>query len=388
MFSEDIIPIFAAISLGLVICFMCLYLFNSQTTLYHSEKCDFAADIRNCCPYVFDYWPTLWLWNGHFQTVFAAFYKPPYSIDFHRMEISATDGASFSIDLSVDYKQSYLMQSASKLIVVLHGLTGGSRDQYVQALCKQVDNTDTVVAVVLARGCGDTTLKTPVPYCGAWTADIRQAVKVLHEWSPKASMILVGFSLGANILVNYLGEEAENVLTCIKGAISVGAPYDMFHCAVEMQNSTLHRLVYSRRMALGLKQLAKRFQHLFDDHPEVNIEEVLSESDTLWDFDAKFTSKIFGYSNAAMYYREASSIRKIGSVRLPLVCLNAYDDPVVPGKTLLIEDFRHNSNVILILTSKGGHIGWFTGNFSPDNSWCSRVIQAVSNYFLLRDARR
>ena len=131
----------------------------------------------------------------------------------------------------------------------------GSHEDYVKSLVAELLKTTTepVRCVVFnARGCADAELRTPQLYCAAYTDDIRHALKHIAARLPGAPLVAVGYSLGSNILVKYLGEEGDR--TPVIGAASLGNPFDLLLCMHALHDRYLYRTVYASRLGENLKR--------------------------------------------------------------------------------------------------------------------------------------
>ncbi|KAJ3195473.1 hypothetical protein HDU67_004362 [Dinochytrium kinnereticum] len=142
------------------------------------------------------FYPTFYLWNGHLQTVWASLTGSlrHNKVTYERMP----DGGVISMDWcpKIDFNP----ENTTPIVVILHGLTGGSHESYVQDLVHEVVKKGFRAVVCNFRGCAETELKSAQLYSGAYTDDIRFATQFIQRKLPGASLIAVGFSLGANIL--------------------------------------------------------------------------------------------------------------------------------------------------------------------------------------------
>jgi predicted alpha/beta-fold hydrolase len=96
---------------------------------------------------------------------------------------------------------------------------------YVQELIVEVAKFGYNSVVMNYRGCAGTAVVTPQLYSGGFTEDVRECIKHILKRDPALILAGVGFSLGANIMTKYCGEEATNcpLIACI----SVCNPYDL-----------------------------------------------------------------------------------------------------------------------------------------------------------------
>ena len=79
----------------------------------------------------------------------------------------------------------------------------------------------------------------------------------------------------------------------------------------------------------------------------------------LHEFDRAYQCPTWGYPTEDAYYRDASSNDSLLAVRIPLLCLNAEDDPIASKWGLPRPEAAQNPYTVLCTTSLGGHIGWY-----------------------------
>ena len=135
----------------------------------------------------------------------------------------------------------------------------GSQEDYVQSLVEalQAAEPEPIRTVVMtARGCSESELRTPQLYSAGYTEDIRRVVKTIAARYPKAPLMAVGYSLGANILVKYLAEEGAR--TPLLAAASIGNPWDLMHNMRRLHGSWFFRNVYASRLGNNLKRVWAR----------------------------------------------------------------------------------------------------------------------------------
>lgn len=174
------------------------------------------------------------------------------------------------------------------------------------------------------------------------------------------AFIGLGFSLGSNVLVKYLGEEKDQ--TPLTTAISVGNPFDIINCSDNIDGTLFNRLTYSKALGQGLVDLffnRSNAHEVFRGYPGVDVD-ALRYVKTVSEFDALFTIKHFKYGSVEEFYRDGSCITRLSSVAIPLLCLNAEDDPISIATGLPTrEQVEANPNVILCTTKSGGHLAFY-----------------------------
>jgi len=154
------------------------------------------------------------------------------------------------------------------------------------------------------------------------------------------------------------------------------------HIVARLQNSFLGR-IYSRAMARNLLRLLKRHMYTFSETPDHYVtkacEKALElDNPTLGTFDNTFTCVAggpppdFPFRTADEYYIYASSHKCLGQVTVPLLTINARDDPVVRH---IPTENTENGNVVMVLTGSGGHLGWFQGGSGGEiDRWTTKPV--------------
>ncbi|KAI5308664.1 hypothetical protein KEM55_005164, partial [Ascosphaera atra] len=153
-----------------------------------------------------------------------------------------------------EFKQFGSSDDTTPMLVVLHGLSGGSHEIYVRHILKPLCYEHKWEAcVVNSRGCAQSKVTTPLMYNARATWDARQTIQWLRKMYPKRPLFGIGFSLGANILANYVGEEGD---ACpLKSAIFVSNPWNLEAGSMALQRTLIGREAYSRTMAENMKKL-------------------------------------------------------------------------------------------------------------------------------------
>lgn len=182
---------------------------------------------------------------------------------------------------------------------------------------------------------------------------------------PRARLLAVGFSLGANILTRYIAE--EGLQCCITAACAIACPWNIVENAHALEGRWWHRNVYSKAMARNLQRLGLRHAASLAKFPDHPLTQALAKtphekSFLLSDFDNIVTrigggsSPPFPFPSALDYYRWAASHDVLQNIRVPFLAINAEDDPIVQ---VLPAQEGGNPYVAFAITKAGGHLGWF-----------------------------
>lgn len=246
-------------------------------------------------------------------------------------------------------------------LILLPGLTGGSGDTYVRHMLIRARNRGWRVVVFNSRGCGDSPVSTPRFYSAEYTGDLCQVVKHVSGRYPQSNLYAIGWSIGANILVRYLGQESYDCP--LSGGVSLCNPFNLPIADEDFRKGFNN--VYDKALSSSLRKIFKKHIPLFEDiGGDYNIT-LAANAKTVREFDEGLTRVSFGFKSADDYYFNASSSVLIKDVRVPLLCIQAANDPIAPNRGIPRQDIEENPHCMLIVTPKGGHLGWVAGPEAP-----------------------
>ncbi|KAJ5338866.1 AB-hydrolase YheT [Penicillium brevicompactum] len=243
------------------------------------------------------------------------------------------------------------------MLVVLHGLSGGSHEVYLRhILAPLVADGTWEACVVNSRGCAQTKISTGVLYNARATWDVREAVKWLRKTFPNRPLFGIGFSLGANILTNYLGEEGDNCQ--LKGAVICASPWNLTVSNVKLQDTWIGKNIYSKAMGTSMKKLFEQHVDQVSKNPRIDVDAIRSIN-YLHEFDRALQCPTWGYPTEGAYYRDATSTDSMLAIRIPFLSIQAEDDPIACREALPYHEMTQTPYGVMLTTSWGGHLGWF-----------------------------
>ncbi|KAI2791794.1 hypothetical protein POX_c04673 [Penicillium oxalicum] len=243
------------------------------------------------------------------------------------------------------------------MLVVLHGLSGGSHEVYLRHVLSPLIADGTWEAcVVNSRGCSQTKISTGVLYNARATWDVRQSVKWLRKTFPNRPLFGIGFSLGANILANYLGEEGDGCE--LKAAVLCASPWNLDVSSVNLVSSWLGKEVYSKTMGSSMKRLFEAHVDQVSKNPRIDVE-AIRKTTYLHEFDRAIQCPTWGYPTEGAYYRDATSTDAMLRIRIPFFTVQAEDDPIASRNALPFQEMTQTPYGVMLTTSWGGHLGWF-----------------------------
>ncbi|KAJ9549840.1 hypothetical protein OSB04_022383 [Centaurea solstitialis] len=308
-------------------------------------------------------------YNGHLETIFAFFFRSTPYVRYQRECLRTKDNGTVSIDwVAGDHRS---LPADTPTLILLPGLTGGSGESYIRHMLVRARSKGWRVVVFNSRGCANTPVTTPQFYSASFLGDISQAITHISSRYPAANLYAVGWSLGANIIVQYMAQESVNCR--LSGAVSLCNPFNFVIGDVELRKG--FNAVYNKALAYSLRRLFRRNALLFEDIDGDYDIRAAANCSSIREFDQAMTRVSFGFKSADDYYENCGSANVIKHVTTPLLCIQAENDPIAPAKVIPYEDIKENSNCMLIVTPQGGHLGWIAGDEAPFGSpWTDPVV--------------
>lgn len=337
-----------------------------------------SAVLQKCKTLSSAWRPIPWLPGGNAQTLAVAKLRPRPRVTFERELFALSDGGQ----VGLDWLQPAVADDAAPVLVALHGINGSSGENYLRHfLLHARHELGCRCVVMVARGLGGVPLKTWRPYTGGYTGDIREVVAALRVRYPAAPILVAGFSLGANVLTRYLGQEGEK--SGVAAAVAVSSPYCLSASSRHLETSGRMGKMYSAQMASGLARFAKKNLATLVTGPGNPDYDAALRARLCRDYDDSVTCKIFGYASAEEFYLDNSSLGLISAVKTPLLLLGAVDDPMI-GCALIeraAKEAEKSSHVVLAASPAGGHLGFLEVRpgkvmqtlFKATDSWADRA---------------
>ncbi|KAJ1835870.1 hypothetical protein LPJ63_000792 [Coemansia sp. RSA 2711] len=311
--------------------------------------------------------------GGHAQTIYAflgyyAYYA--HSLvrpKFTRENFRLSDGGTVALDWALCDNH-----TERPIVTILSGVTGTSCDFYVRRCYKEFAKLGYSTVVIHSGG---SKLTTPLPFHCGFTDDYKEVVADIHTRLPQCPLLGLSFSLGANIMTKYVGEEGDNCP--LAAAIAVGNPYDMYEVIKHLDSQRFSPTrMYDIAILNFLKTAFRADQGTITSAPvDFNVKRI-SQSSSIMEFTEEMTRKAFGYQSAKHLLDDSSCGPHLKNIRIPMLFLNSLDDPICIERLIPFEEFVGNPYLVLALTAHGGHIGYMGGSWPT--SW---VEQPVSQFF-------
>lgn len=305
--------------------------------------------------------PPPWLSNAHLQTVYSATLASAPRIAFRRERWDTPDGDFVDVDF-VDGPE------AAPWVHLFHGLEGSSNSPYARMLMAEVLQRGWRGSVFHFRGCSGEPNRLPRAYHSGDSAEVDWALRRTKLRAGAAPLYAAGVSLGGNAFAKWLGEHGEGARAIVEAAAAISAPLDLTAAGNALGRGVTRGYAWHFLGTLKRGALEKLVRY-----PGIYDAQMVRSAWTLRDFDNVVTAPIHGFRDADDYWTRSSAKPLLGAVRVPLLVLNARDDPFLPDQALPTE--REVSSVVkLEFPDRGGHVGFVTGPFPGHIEWLPRRI--------------
>jgi len=271
-----------------------------------------------------------------------------------RDSLELPDGDITAVDWLVEADS---LPDAAPLLVILHGLEGSAESSYARMLMEAARDRGWRSCVLHFRDCGDYRNRLPRRYHAGETNDLRFFLNQLQSKRDASQnpgpLLAVGYSLGGNVLLKYLGESESN--TPLNAATAVSVPLDLHECAdaLDIGFSRVYRHYLLKRMKSAVTRKFDRNTAAFDWERAMGAR-------TFAEFDDSVTAPLHGFEGKQDYYDRCSSVHYLQGIETPTLIINALDDPFMTPRVIPSAD-RLSDYVTLEVAENGGHVGFVNG---------------------------
>jgi len=314
--------------------------------------------------------PAWWLKNAHLQTLAAKFFRRKQKLVTHSETLELPDGDF--IDLA--WTEPPEKNNTRPIIVLLHGLEGSKNSHYAKGMLNAIKNRGWIAVLMHFRGCSGKPNRQASSYHSGDIRDISYLTECLISRYQQCVFSILGFSLGGNVLTQYLAKVPNNPY---RSAAVICAPLDLASCSIRI-NQGFSRL-YQKYLLQMLKDstLEKIATKVIN-----NIKtKQLNKINTIHDFDEHVTAPLNGFESAQHYYQQTSGKQVIDNIKQPCLFIHAADDPFLSHHHALPQQ-KLPEHLTFEVSSHGGHVGFIYGNnpFKPQYWLEQRVPDFLSDY--------
>lgn len=315
-----------------------------------------------------------WVRGAHQQTIAGNLLRKRTGVLFRRERIPTPDGDFVDLDFPQVIDAPALPDHAP-VVLALHGLEGGATVGHLCELYRCLAQVGVRAVGLNFRSCSGELNQTARLYHIGETEDVALIHCLMAERYPAAPKAMIGFSLGANVLLRYLGDLGEQSGVSdamrVRAAAVISVPFDL---ALASQKLESEGAFYRNRFLRKLKRKTLAKAHLLD---QLDVPRILAAT-SLREFDAAFTIPIYGFDSVDHFYDSASSKHALNAIRVPTLLMRALDDPFMDASDVPYAALRANPFLVDGITPLGGHTGYVEprGTFWAERQ-AARFVAAV-----------
>lgn len=308
------------------------------------------------------YIPDFLFKNRHISTIYPNLFRK-INLKYTRERIFTEDNDFLDID--------WVKNGNEKLIILCHGLAGNSRSKYILGTGKYFSDRGWDILAMNYRGCSGEMNKNIFFYN---IGQIKDLDTILNKCCEYKKISLIGFSLGAVLILNYLGKNRKYPKNLIS-AVTVSPPCDVYGSSIQLENFS--NFIYKNYFLIKLKKQISEKSKLFPEMNNlVNVKKIL-KTKSLLEFNEYFTVKIHGYKDAKEYYEDVKPLKYLNNISIPTLILMAEDDPLMSESCFPKVEDINNRYINLDITKYGGHVGY--GSIFSSEYWLEKRIYNFIN---------
>jgi hypothetical protein len=310
--------------------------------------------------------PAWWLPGRHAQTVGARLLRRRGGVGFRRERVELPDGDF--VDLDWPDGEGAPVSDRAPLVLVLHGLEGSARSKYAIQSYRELASCGIASVGLNFRSCSGEPNRLARLYHSGETSDLRYVLEALAGRHPDRRVGALGFSLGGNVLLKFLGESNEKDVVP-RAAVAVSVPFDLTAGAKAVEQGAAR--AYRRYLVRKLLRKVRAKAASLDGR--VDLARLL-RARTFREFDDAGTAPLHGFSDADDYYAQSSALRYLDAIRVPTLLISSRDDPFLPAATLdEVARVVRGTVVHARLSPRGGHVGFVGGSPWAPVFWAERT---------------
>ena len=316
--------------------------------------------------------PPPWLRNAHLQTVWAVWARRGIRLYYERERLELPDGDFLDLDWS-------RAGHHDRLAILSHGLESDSSAGYVRGMAAALNAAGWDALAWSFRGCGPEPNRLLRFYHSGETGDLGRVVA--HAAWTYRQVILIGFSLGGNLTLKYLGEARPH--PAVVGGVAISAPVDLASSAGRLDRQRGNRIYLRRFLRTLIAKVEAKALVFPGEIDTAGIRRIRS----FQEFDDRYTARLHGFRDAADYWAKASARPFLPRIDLPALLLNARDDPFLAPECFPTEEAGASAHFFLEAPAHGGHVGFIEGWRRRGPNWLERrTVEFLSMGLLACDA--
>ncbi len=282
--------------------------------------------------------------NGHVQTVFPQI-RNVQGVVYRRERIETPDDDFLDLD--------WAENGSSRLAILSHGLEGNTQRPYILGMIRALLKRGWDALAWNYRECSGQPNRNLRWYHSGDTGDLDTVIRHVIARDRYSERILIGFSLGGNVTLKYLGEKGSEARRFVSKAVALSVPCDLKASALKLERRA--NRIYMIRFLRSLHEKVRAKMHLFPDSiKDTGFEKIR----TFTQFDDRYTAPIHGFRDAEDYFAKSSSRQFLPEIRIPALLINAKNDPFLPEPCFPYVEAEGNPCFFFESPESGGHVGF------------------------------
>lgn len=312
-----------------------------------------------------DYRPPCFLSNGYVQSILPSLVRRIDCSHFQRERLNTDDGDF----LDLDWSRISPSSMGKTLLIISHGLEGHSRRPYVAGVAREANAQGWDALAWNFRSCSGEMNKTLRFYHSGATDDLHRVVEHAHGLGYQ-HIHLVGFSMGGNLSLLYVGRRGRDLPVCVKSVAAFSVPCDL--AASSRRLAERKNKIFMWRF---LKDLRAKIEAKALDFPGAVSADDYHQIKNFQQFDDRYTAPIHGFDDAADYWARSSSKPVLNDIRIPALLVNAKNDPFLAESCFPYAEAQSSEWLTLEVPASGGHVGFIEIN-NRQTYWMERRVAA------------
>ncbi len=293
--------------------------------------------------------------NGHLQTIYPTIGRKLSPALYQRERIITPDDDFLDLDWS--------RVGSRKLALLSHGLEGNTYRHYMIGMATRMNRHGWDALAWNYRACSGEINRRLRMYHNGCIDDLDCVIQHALSTGLYDAVVLIGFSLGGNLTLMYLGSMGGNVDQRIHGSVAFSVPCDLKAGALELAKTK--NCFYMKQFLVSLH---RKIRLKMEQMPGIIHDDGYDRIKDFRGFDDRYTAPINGFKDAEDYWEKCSSKKFLSTIQIPTLIVNAVDDPFLADACYPIEQAMNSRYVFLEMPVHGGHVGFVQFN-EEGNYW-------------------
>jgi predicted alpha/beta-fold hydrolase len=338
-----------------------------------ANRPDLEPPLTELTAWLEDFVPRRWLRNGHLQTLAGNFLPRRYALPepesmLVEVEPARADRPACYIVCHCHW-QPQAVRRERLTVVLVHGLEGSSSSQYVLGNSARAWAAGLNVVRMNMRSCAGDERLSPSIYHSGLSQDVGSVVEEIVSAQQLRSVALIGYSMGGNLVLKWIGELGTRIPAEVKAAVGVSPLMDL-----TVSSAALHEPINRGYEWHFLRSMLGRMRRKVQLFPQIYSTEGLERIRSMRDFDGHIVARYGGFADADDYYQRAASSQFADRIAIPTLILHSLDDPFIRMLPSTRETLAANPHIRYIETKHGGHCAFLSPQAGNDSYWAEKTL--------------